>query len=76
MTIDFKAVALKNELKSMGSVIDAASIPIIDDKYCCGWCDPWKGSCTDTKHGFCPKLQRMTSRIMFVICGKKIKWIL
>jgi hypothetical protein len=59
--IDFEAVKLKMELQSMGLVIDAASIPIICGKYCCGWCDLWLGSCTDTKHGFCPKLQRMTS---------------
>ena len=51
----------KAELKALGDVIDANSVPIIEDKYCCGWCDPWRGSCTDTKYGFCPRLQRMTS---------------
>ncbi|MHB8118603.1 MAG: hypothetical protein ACYDHX_07760 [Methanothrix sp.] len=59
--LDQRAVDLQADLRALGLVIDAASIPIISGKECCGWCDPWLGSCTDTRHGFCPVLQCMTS---------------
>lgn len=64
----FSGIALMAEGRALGLPAWANRLPVINGKHCCGWCDPWLGDCCDTRHGFCPVLQCMTSP--HYVCSK------